>query len=116
MNVRTLIDHYYGGNRRIFQQALGVSERTVSRWLSDDAVVANGAIYLRAKAVRNVPAMPAPELRDQFEALISARSPGIDLTRVGIAYVNQRVQYAWEGWSLSQESHAREDLNLPWHK
>ncbi|EIP9221037.1 hypothetical protein LT875_002484 [Salmonella enterica] len=116
MNVRTLIDHYYGGNRRRFQEALGVSERTVSRWLADDAVVANGAICLRAKAVRNVPALPAPELREQFEALISSRNPGIDLSRVGIAYVNEHVQYAWEGWSMAQEFHTREDLNMPWLK
>ncbi|EAB4417342.1 hypothetical protein D7B12_18090 [Salmonella enterica] len=116
MNVRNLIDHYYGGNRRIFQQALGVSERTVSRWLSDDAVIANGAVYLRSKPLRNVPAIPAPELREQFEAIISTRQPGIDLTRIGAVYVNQRVQFAWEGWSMSQEYHAREDLNMPWRK
>ncbi|ENQ1546066.1 hypothetical protein ACEOHC_003878 [Salmonella enterica] len=116
MNVRTLIDHYFGGNRRIFQQALGVSERTVSRWLADDAVVANGAICLRAKAVRDVPDIPAPTLHEQFEALISSRNPGIDLSRVGIAYVNEHVQYAWEGWSMAQEYQAREDLNLPWRK
>ncbi|EDZ0839881.1 hypothetical protein GJ904_19900 [Salmonella enterica] len=116
MNVRTLIDHYYGGNRSLFQRAMGVSHRTVSRWLADDAVVANGAIHLRSKPVRNVPALPAPDERDQFEAMMAARQPGIDLTRVGVAYVNQHVQYAWEGWSMALEHHTREDLNMPWRK
>lgn len=113
MNVRTLIDHFFGGNRRIFQEAVGVSERTVSRWLSDDATVANGAIYLRAKELQNVPNLPAPELREEFEAIMLARTPNIDLTRVGNAYVDQRVKFAWEGWMMSQEYHTRDALNLP---
>ena len=112
MNLRVLIDHYFGGNRRIFQEAIGVSERTVSRWLADNAVVANGAVYLRAKALNGVPTMPAPAQQEQFEAIMVQRHPGIDLARVGSAYLNQRVQYAWEGWSLAQEHHTREALNI----
>ena len=113
MNLRALIDHYFGGNRRIFQEAIGVSERTVSRWLADGAVAANGGVYLRAKTLPEMPRLAPPELREQFEALMVQRNPGIDLTRVGQHYIDQRVAYAWEGWSLAQEYHTHIALNVP---
>ncbi|EKK5568041.1 hypothetical protein PN823_004461 [Enterobacter hormaechei] len=112
MNLRALIDHFYGGNRRIFQEAIGVSERTVSRWLADHAIADNGGVYLQCKSLPRLPDMAGPTLRDEFEAAMRKRHPQIDLTRVGEAYIDQRVTFSWEGWKLAQEQ-AMEKVRTP---
>lgn len=112
MNLRTLIDHYFGGSRRIFQQSVGVSERTVTRWINDDAVVANGAIYLRVNTLPEVPDLPPPDNREQFEALLLESNPEADLTRVGDGYISEPVRFAWTGWMLAMDKIARDDVGI----
>ncbi|EAM1616380.1 hypothetical protein EU642_22355 [Salmonella enterica] len=111
MNLRRLIEHYYGGNRLTFRDAVSVSPKTVYRWLTNDAVVFHGKVYL---PVRDIPELPhiAPDYRrDDFEAAIKASVRRADLSRVGEHYVCPNVQKMWQGWQLAQELGTSEALN-----
>lgn len=110
MNLRTLIDHYYGGSRRAFAEAVGCSEKTVYRWLAEHAVMARGHLYLKVRRDINPPELPAPERRDAFEAMMKREHPDADLTRVRGQYLSQTVAYAWQGWLLAQKLQTAEDL------
>lgn len=110
MNLRTVIDHYYGGSRRAFIEAVGCSEKTAYRWLQQNAVVAHGQLYLSVRRDITTPRLPAPDKRAEFESRIVQMQPDADLTRVGEQYISEGVQYAWMGWVLAQEQQAAEDL------
>ncbi|HGX3708951.1 TPA: hypothetical protein ACNEJR_003712 [Escherichia coli] len=110
MNLRTLIDHYYGGSRRAFIEAVGCSEKTAYRWLNHNAVVAHGQLYLSVRRDIVTPRLPAPTKREEFEARIVLMQPDADLTRVGDQYISERIQCAWMGWVMAQEQQANEDL------
>lgn len=105
MQLRTLIDHYFGGNRRAFQEAVRCSDKSVYRWLTDDAVVHQGSLYLTACRPVTV-----PDRRADFEAMMSRAHPDADLSRMDNHYVSERVEYAWTGWMLTQELPTREAL------
>ncbi|EGD6457176.1 hypothetical protein IAJ44_004236 [Salmonella enterica] len=110
MNLRKIIDHYYGGNQQHFSEAVGVSHRTVRRWVAADAAVERGVVML---PVRELPAVPdiAPDYRrDDFEAMMKQASRRSDLTRVGEHYVCPNVQKMWQGWQLAQEFYTTEAL------
>lgn len=110
MNLRTLIDHYYGGSRRAFMEAVGCSEKSVYRWLSEHAIVARGHLYLSVRRDIHPPELPAPERREAFETMMNVEHPDADLTCVRGQYLSQMVAYAWQGWLLAQKLQAAEDL------
>ncbi|EMD0638921.1 hypothetical protein VPZ60_004337 [Salmonella enterica] len=110
MNLRTLIDHYYGGSRRTFMEAVGCSEKSVYRWLSENAVVSGGQIYLSVRRGIAPPDLPAPDRREDFEAMMKREHPDADLTRVSGQYVDNRVKYVWQGWLLAQNLSTAEAL------
>lgn len=110
MKLRTVIDHYYGGSRRNFLQDVGCSEKTAYRWLTENAVVAHGQVYLSVRKRINPPRLPAPDYREDFEARILRLQPEADLTRVGEQYVKDSIQFAWMGWVMAWEQMADNDL------
>ncbi|EJF7575713.1 hypothetical protein M8623_003392 [Salmonella enterica subsp. enterica] len=110
MNLRTVIEHYYGGSRRAFIEAVGCSEKTAYRWLQQNAVVAHGQLYLSVRRDIPTPRLPAPDKRAEFESRLVLMQPDADLTRVGEQYLAERVQCAWLGWLMAQEHQANDDL------
>ena len=110
MYLVALIDHYFGGSRRAFSEAMGCSERTVHRWISENAVVANGRVHLPVKRDVNVPVMTPPMRRNDFETQMKTAHEDIDLTRIGDHYLSEQVQYVWIGWLLAQGVAADEAL------
>lgn len=86
------------------------SDKSVYRWLTDDAVVHQGSLYLTARRPVTVPDLPAPDRRADFEAMMSRAHPDADLSRMDDHYVSERVDYAWTGWMLAQELATREAL------
>lgn len=111
MDVRTLIDHYFGGSRARLQAAIGCSSRSLYRWINDKTIIVHGGrIYLPSSHRVEVPNMPFVERREDFEKMMAEAHPGVDLARVGDHYASEHVQFAWTGWLLAQELATREAL------
>ncbi|ENE5752149.1 hypothetical protein ABNO07_003628 [Salmonella enterica subsp. enterica serovar Bareilly] len=111
MNLRNLIDHYFGGNAQSFTEAVGVSTKTTYRWQTGGAVVANGKICLPQRDLPTLPVMPPPLKREQFEAMLTQRRPTADLSSVNGVYLDTQVQAIWEGWYMAQCAMTNEALN-----
>jgi hypothetical protein len=110
MNLRRFIDHYYGGNRQSFRAAVGVSPKTVYRWLTLGAVINEGAIYLPVRQLPDVPEIRPDYRRDDFESMLKQDDSECDLVRIGDHYVCPTTQAMWDGWCKAQAQFTTESL------
>ncbi|EOH1034838.1 hypothetical protein ACLMYS_003811 [Salmonella enterica] len=112
MNLRNVIDHYFGGNVQLFREAVGVSPKTPYRWLNGGAVVSAGKICLPVRDLPPLPVMPPRLQRELFEEMLTQRRPTADISSVNGVYLDAQVQSMWEGWYMAQCANANEALNV----
>lgn len=112
MKLNRFIDHYYGGNQRLFYEAVGVSQKTAYRWVSGGAVVFNGKICLPTRELPELPCVPPDSQREAFEKRVHRMYPNADISSVNGTYLDKRVQGMWEGWCLAQTEFTREALGI----
>ncbi|EKK6596322.1 hypothetical protein POJ32_004214 [Salmonella enterica] len=110
MNLRRFIDHYYGGNREAFRAAVGVSAKTVYRWLNMNAVAHHGAVCFPVRDLPPVPAIAPDERREHFEAILIKGEPSANIERIGDTYISSVTQAMWTGWRLAQAKATEEAL------
>lgn len=115
MKLRSVIDHYFGGNRQMFREAIGVSAKTLYRWLNNGACVNNGQICLPVRELPPLPVVPADCRRTAFEMRMNIVRPDADLSSVNGVYIDAQVQNLWEGWCMAQVEVLRTaiDRNAP---
>ncbi|EHF0215340.1 hypothetical protein IFY47_003397 [Salmonella enterica] len=111
MKLRSVIDHYFGGNQTTFREAVGVSAKTIYRWLTAGAVVNQGMICL---PLRELPPLPvvAPDMRrEDFEKRLARHYPELDKSSVDGIYIDTQVQKLWDGWCMAQAVFTRDALD-----